>query len=712
MTEIEVPDFDYSAFYYPQLLERLIQFKRQNVPELTDESAFEPFIQMLRAQALVGHLNNTLTDLVANESTLPTAKLVETVRNMLRLIAYEMRPATPSQVEIVAELSKVFTSAFDVITAGAQVATAREGDAPIISFEMLEALTIDPTDAFSYCYSEEDGVFTDRTAAINSSDPGNDFAPWATAAMKDAIYFGHKNAMWDEIRLDVATAAANITGIWEFYDGNFRKTAPTAVTVDGSNLDVDLTALLGTANRQGTKVRVQYNQSTAYQDVFSTWDGVNNVCQVTGYLGQTIPSTDPTKYTVGSDWTELVVTGPTNFTADGDIEYALPQTTTKNWKLGAVNTYTAYWIRYRIISVSTPTSPSVRQARMDTGKQYVMRQATQGKTAGDDPLGSSTGLPSQRFETSRDNFVLNSETITVDAVAWTRVTNFLDSGALDKHYVVELGKNDRATIVFGDGVNGRIPGIGVGNIAAAYRFGANEDGNVGSNRITVDKSGLTYVNKVYNPRQATGWKKAQGADKASLERAKIEGPASLRTREVALGPSDIESLALSYVDETGANPFSRALAIEEGFGPKTIELVVVAAGGGLATNDQLSALQEYFNGDKYSVPPKPKRLVANQEVTAVNYTPKVINVIATVDGDVEEESVRNRLIQVINPEATKDDGVTFEWQFGATVPVSRVEHEIFKADEEEITDVTVSGGNTVLQPRELPIIGTVTLTIV
>jgi len=62
--EIQIPDFNFSAFYYADLLEALLEFKRRNVPELTDESDFEPFIQLLRMTALVGHSNNTLTDLV------------------------------------------------------------------------------------------------------------------------------------------------------------------------------------------------------------------------------------------------------------------------------------------------------------------------------------------------------------------------------------------------------------------------------------------------------------------------------------------------------------------------------------------------------------------------------------------------------------------------------------------------------------------------
>ena len=81
-TEIKVPDFQFSGFYYPELLESLILFKRQNIPEHTDESAFDTLIQFIRMQALVGHLNNVLIDLVANESTLPTAQLVESVREI------------------------------------------------------------------------------------------------------------------------------------------------------------------------------------------------------------------------------------------------------------------------------------------------------------------------------------------------------------------------------------------------------------------------------------------------------------------------------------------------------------------------------------------------------------------------------------------------------------------------------------------------------
>src|SRR6185436_19690811 len=74
-TTVQIPNFKFASFYYGQILEALTLYKRQFAPELTDESEFEPAMQLLRAFALVGHLNNVLSDIIANETTLPTAQL-------------------------------------------------------------------------------------------------------------------------------------------------------------------------------------------------------------------------------------------------------------------------------------------------------------------------------------------------------------------------------------------------------------------------------------------------------------------------------------------------------------------------------------------------------------------------------------------------------------------------------------------------------------
>jgi len=714
---IEIPDFEFTAHYYPELLDALTLYRRRNVPEITDETAFEPFNQLLRAFALVGHLNNVLIDLVANESTLPTAQLTETVRNMLRLIDYELAPAAPSQVDMLLELSRVLLVTTTVVPQFGQAATKRQQGESVLFFEALTALEVNPTDVLTGVFAYDDGTdaFTDfTTEANNPITPAGDFTPWAAPVSSgDALYIGHDTAMWDQLDLLFTAAAAGLTGVWEYFDGDTRVIQPDLVVDQGANLRMNINGLLGIENRSGAIVRVQLNESTTFEDLVSTWDGVDNFVVTTGLLGQTSVTVDIDKYTVGAEWRELRLESDVtaDLTLDGEVKMFLPQTLDEDWNTTEINGLEAFWMRFRVITTIAPRTPPTMQTTVITsGKQYAKKSYTQGRRQNDTPLGSSTGLPSQIFKTSRDFFIVGSMEVTVVGEVWTQVDTFLDSRPTDKHYTVTLTGDDLAEVRFGDGVTGRIPPIGVNNIGATYRHDANNDGNAGANTITIDKSGLSFVNKLVNPRPAVGWVAAEGSDAASLEQAKIRGPASLRTREVAVGPQDVETLAVGFIDNLGASPVSRALAIEEGFGPKTIELIAVGGGGGQLSNDQLDALNLFFNGNRFAEPIIPKRVVANQEVVAVNYSPKSIDVVATVTGDFEELTVVNQLKKVLQPDAVRADGVTYEWQFGAEVPLSRLIHEIFEADG-DITKVELAtpAFDVDLDLRELPIAGSITI---
>lgn len=715
---IAVPSFEFSAFYYGQILEALLVRKRIDVPELTDESDFEPFIQLLRSMALVGHLNNVLLDVVANENTLPTAQLVESVRNMLQLIDYNLASASPASAEVVYELSRVFASSFEIVPSKAQCATRSDGTTPVIFYEALTGITVSRTDQFTKVQSSDGGVFTDHTSAANTGSP---FTPWSSPASADALYFGHDSIMWDVLALTVTTPLANIIGAWEYYDGDLFDTQPDDVTnIGGGFLEFDLTPLLGASDRRGARVRVSLNESGVLEDVVSTWNGSANIA-TTGLLGQTSPSAVVTDYTVGSEWSEFKLStelgfadGTAGLTVTGDVTYALPQTKLTNWKKAIVNGLSAFWVRFRIVTVSGPTSPTLTLCRLDTGSQFSIASVTQGRSVSDDPLGSSNGGPSQEFQTSRDHFIDTSETVSVDDEAWTRVRNFLQSSPQDKHYMLILGENDRATVRFGDGVTGRIPPLGQGNVSIDYRFNAEEDGNVGAQTIVVDKTGLSFVNDLYNPRQAGGWAEAEGASAESLERAKLAGPATLRTKEVALNGDDAIVLVKSFVASDGTKPFSRATFIEEGFGPKTLELILVGSGGVVPTSEHLREIELFFNGDKYASPPVRAHYVSNQKVYAVSFDPYVVNLDITIEAPdtVTEAQVKNGIVQVLQPEALKADGVTYEWNFGGRVPLSRIEHEAFKVDD-AITDADVTSplSDMTLTKRQLPVAGTVTVTI-
>ena len=75
--------------------------------------------------------------------------------------------------------------------------------------------------------------------------------------------------------------------------------------------------------------------------------------------------------------------------------------------------------------------------------------------------------------------------------------------------------------------------------------------------------------------------------------------------------------------------------------------------------------------------------------------------------------MQNQLSNIIQPEAKKEDGITYEWQFGDEVPTSKINNVIFGTDA-SITkvDLTVPPSNVPLQPRELPVIGTMNITVV
>jgi hypothetical protein len=710
---VQVPSFEFSAFYYPQLIEALLVYKRINVPELTDESNEEPSIQMLRAFALVGHINNVLIDLVANESTLPTAQLPETIRNMLRLIDYELSPATPAAADMIYKLSKVFNASFQLVPDGSQQATRRDGDDPVIYFETLTGVLIQRTDQLGACFVENPaGVFTTRTTEANA---GTAFV--ATTPVGCALYVGHDSVMWDKMNIVVSAVSPATIGVWEYYDGDTNDTRPDdVVNIGNGQLRFDLTTLLGSSNRAGARVRVRLNVSTAFEDVTSTWDGVKNVATTT-LLGQSSPSLDEPDYTLGCEWQELpgLTDATTLLDVTGDVAYTLPQTVTQRWQKTTVNGFFGYFLRFRVVTSAVGAGPTLGRLRIDTGKQYVAAVAYQGRSVTAETLGSSNGTPNQRFATAQSDFILNSQEVRVDAEVWTKVDDFLESGPGSKHYRVELAENDVAQIIFGDGVTGFIPPIGQGNIVVDYRFGAGDNGNVGANTIVVDKQGLTFVEAVYNPRTAVGWSEGEAGSAESLAKAKIAGPASLRTKEVALSPDDLVTLAVAYKDSGGSKPIGRAKPIEESFGPKTVELVCVGTGGTTVSNTQLDELTTYFNGDSSASPQIPKRFVANQEVTCTNFSPRAIDVVATVYAPdaVIAQQVINQLSAVLQPEALKEDGQTYTWEFGADVPRNRLIHEIFQTDI-RITNVVLTSpaADVALGARELPTPGTFSITMV
>ena len=591
-----------------------------------------------------------------------------------------------------------------------------------MEYEVLDDLDITlRTDEVGYVYAKTSvGTFTDHTAEARTTS--GTFAPsWGGATAGDELYIGHPDVLFDRIDFLINTGAVNVVGVWEYYDGSFDQGQPSSVVNNGGNLTFHLNSILGTSSRAGAVVRVRSAITGVFQDLVVTFSGGSNQVTTLGpdpFLGQAVPSTTVSDYIVGTDWRELsgITDGSNGMSVinAANMVYTLPQSLEQAWSRTVVGigvlAVEAYWIRFRVISVGGgPVTPVINQIRISDGNQYLAFPVTQGHSRIDNPLGSSDGTAAQTFTFSQfpviddDNIEVIVNEASVDQT-YSRVDNFLNSLSTDRHYTVAFDDDGAAVITFGDGNNGKIPPAGVNNIRATYRTMDDIDGNVGQNTITVNRSGVAFLSNVYNPRAASGYDIREGSTIEDLARLKIAGPAQLRVRKRAVSPTDAEVMATQFVASDGSKPVARALAIEESFGPKTVELIVVGPGGQAVDASKLSEIADFYNGSET----QEGVLVLNHELTPTNFTQRVIDVTMTLTGG-NPVAVVTALTALLNPLSKKSDG-TYNWEFGGLVQIARLIQVVM--------DTTPPPGNVAialpaadvsLGVRELPVKGTITI---
>ena len=200
----------------------------------------------------------------------------------------------------------------------------------------------------------------------------------------------------------------------------------------------------------------------------------------------------------------------------------------------------------------------------------------------------ASGLADQEIVLGRTPFIDETSTIVATNGAFTEVDNFLDSTSTDRHYTVVIDQDDRATVRFGNGVNGAIP---VGQVQVAYKIGGGARGNVDPGKITridgavVDALGAPIGASATNSTSASG-----GADRQTLAQIKTLAPLSLRTitRTVAREDFEINAMRVAGV--------ARALMLtsneDAGVQENTGTLYVVPSGGGVPTQVLKDAVLE------------------------------------------------------------------------------------------------------------------------
>ncbi len=239
-----------------------------------------------------------------------------------------------------------------------------------------------------------------------------------------------------------------------------------------------------------------------------------------------------------------------------EIEFYLPPTAGPlELEVGSEN-FLGWWVRCRYTPLESGQdgynlSPVIR--RFSTYAIGGTIPARHSQRVLNEELGRSNGEPGQLFKLENTPILpmldANDETILVDKLdgtapeLWKLKPDFSESGPEDKHFTCDPVSGE---IAFGPIIRspngqeeqrGAIPPYNSRIVVTAYRTGGGTEGNVGSETITVLKTSIPYVDRVFNLTPATG-----GTNAENLEHALLRGPRTLRARNRAVTAEDFEVL--------------------------------------------------------------------------------------------------------------------------------------------------------------------------
>ena len=186
---------------------------------------------------------------------------------------------------------------------------------------------------------------------------------------------------------------------------------------------------------------------------------------------------------------------------------------------------------------------TTEEAILPKGQLTVKIAARQGRRKVETFTGM--GEPSAHLSLTGTQIAQGSLRVQIDEQAWREVHHFQESGGEDEHFEVETDGLDRTRILFGDGVRGAAP-LGGAAIHVSYLETLGAEGNLGVGVVTQIKSPIQLSGEpialgVTNPVPSTG-----GADRESLEHARRQAPAEIRSLWKALTKDDYQALSEGY----------------------------------------------------------------------------------------------------------------------------------------------------------------------
>ena len=727
-----IPDFQWSAFYYDEILAAEIRFKLAKWPEHTETDPADPVVRLLQLFALVGHQASVKIDHVARETTIGTARLRSSLLSLGRIAGYTFSPPSPAVIDAVVGKLTGPVSASDVLLPARTRWSTEAGTAsPAVSFEY-------DSDDDLLC-TQDSGTFDVAESAPFALISSFSASLWGgTASAGDVLYVGHPDLQFDAVAIDAAGTQV-LRGVWEYYDDQ-RIAAPATVEDLSGSIRLGIGSLHGArdVDAVGAEVVVTCLRTGISETVTTTLNGTTLVAVTADTLGQTSPSTNASDYTIQCFWPGLpnVSDGTEGSPGDasareqlavaGDVTWTLPQSADRRWVKTAPGTGAAegYWIRLRVTEVTSGSAHTLEEPVEVAGRGwYIAPEALQGQVVREAVGSTDAGSARQSFALAREPF-LSLVQVEVGVDVWEEVESFVDALA-DAVFRVEEDPDGTMRVKFGDGTRGKIP-TASSSVYVTYRYGGAASGNVGP-RTLRPRTTTPRFNGWYNPRAGSGWSVREGTTADSLELVRAAIPAYVRTGKRAVTPSDYETLARAFRTADGRQVAERVVALQNGAGPGTIKLVCVGPSNTVPTSGDLLELEAYFNGSTFGTQRVGGVSMANVVVVAVAFTGVSVDVTATVTVEqgytlgvkAELESMLRARLQPLARKLLRDDDGNvvlsgeYAWKFGGRVPRSFLQAEIITSTN-RITDLEIAApaADVTLGASELPIPGTMTIAVV
>lgn len=742
-------DLDKVALQPPEFLPRFDTLSTQlrerffNHPRIkgriTDRHTLEAAVAFIDAIAAMGHGQSVTTEVGLDQCFPRTAGLVGPMIEHGKAAGYRARSYRPAVAELVARLSAIPTATAKIIDSGKVFSTLADDEGSVVDFRTTASRQVTDMEQFSSrVYDESAGTYTDISAEMRSAAGSTAAALPATPAVGDRleILFPAGQAV-DKITVDQTVAASDVTIQWCTHNAHRWQRIPVTVAdLGGTQLRIDFDFPTGFGTPVGLVARVYSAATGGYQEQSVTAGSDYRITttaaapasgQADGYLGQTSPSTDPNDYYVTLRWLPCLnlTDGTSGLTTDGDVSFDIPEEQASypgtTWEPGLeADSSDKRRVLAAIVTAvaGSPTAPTLESIDVTAtgGQAWIWLTVTQGTPVGPLQIGTHGGTADESFTFGQSEFVFEGPAISVDegagAVDWNEVEHLLSSSATDDD--VAVGRSPLLSggiqVTFGDGTNGNIPASS-SPVYATYAVGGDLDGNLGANTVVVNSDGLPDIAAVWNAVPSVGWQEEDGATEASFElfRQAVEEAPRLQRFPITL--PDFESFAIDWTAADGSSPVSRAFARVSSSDPKTVIIVVVGGGGAFLSDDQIGALEDYFNDPDEGV------VLVNHTVDAVNYTRRStdVTVAITKDGSTYtslDSEVATELRAYLAADAI--EGTARRFSPGGIVEVNKIGAHIYetfpvlKGDRYKVA-VSAPASDFTLGANELPAPGTLTI---